>query len=195
MKCGLNSQRMDLYELTSRNDIGKVLDAAKASVGVEVGVAFGENAEVILKGSAILRLYLVDPWNYVPNEDPTGFADAIKDWAGCYEYAKAKMDAFGGRAVMIRTDSVSAAAGFTDGSRDFVYIDANHMRPMIDKDLAAWWPKVRKGGILGGHDYHMVDRPDYKCEVKAAVDKFFADKGYAIHVTTEDQDPSWYVIK
>jgi hypothetical protein len=41
----------------------------------------------------------------------------------------------------------------------------------------------------------MVDRADYRCEVKAAVDEFFADKGVTLHVTTADADPSWYVIK
>lgn len=186
---------MDLSELTTRNDIGKVLDAVGCSSGVEVGVAFGENAEVILSASAIKRLYLVDPWDYVPDENPMGYADAIKDWQGCYEYAKAKVEPFGNRAVLVRANSVTAASTFTNESLDFIYIDANHMRPMIDKDLRAWWGKLRKGGIFGGHDYHMVDRADYKCEVKAAVDEFFAGTDYKIHVTTQDQDPSWYVIK
>lgn len=186
---------MDLSELTTRNDIGEVLDAAKATVGVEVGVAFAENAEVILSTSSLARLYLVDPWNYVPGESPVGYADAIKDWEGCYQYAKAKLAPFGGRAIMVRTDSVNAAQAFTDESQDFVYIDANHMSPMIDRDLEAWWPKVKNGGIFGGHDYHTVVEDEYRCDVKEAVDAFFKDKGYTIHVTTADKDPSWYVIK
>ena len=82
-----------------------------------------------------------------------------------------------------------------DEEFDFVYIDANHMRPMIDNDLRAWWPKVKKGGIFGGHDYHMIDMENYRCEVKAAVDEFFKDKGNVIHVTNEPDAPSWYVIK
>ena len=185
---------MTLYYLTTRNDIGQVLNAMGAKLGVEVGVAFGENAEVILDGSNLDRLYLIDPWNYVPNESPLGYADAIKDWAGCYQYARDKLARFGDRADFNRLTSSAAAAMAMDGEFDFVYIDANHMRPMIDHDLRAWWPKVRKGGIFGGHDYHMVNRPDYVCEVKAAVDEFFADKGHQLHVT-KDADPSWYIIK
>lgn len=187
---------MDLSELTNRNDIGKVLDSMGLNgLGVEVGVAFGENAEVILAGSKLTKLFLIDPWNYVPGESFLGYADAIKDWQGCFDYCTAKVAPFGTRAMMVRKSSAEALEGVPDEVFDFVYIDANHMRPMIDKDLSGWWPKVKQGGIFGGHDYHMVNRPDYVCEVKAAVDEFLADKGCRIHVTTQDIDASWYVIK
>ena len=185
---------MDLPELTTRYDIGKVLDhMGLINMGAEIGVAFGEHAEIILDTCSIKRLALIDPWAYVPCEDPTGYADAIKDWDGCFEYCKNKMARFGSRVAIGRTTSVEAAASCADRSLDFVYIDANHMRPMIDNDLRAWWPKVRPGGIIGGHDYHMIDTPEYKCEVKAAVDEFFS--GQTIHTTTTDLDPSWYIIK
>ena len=53
---------MDLNELTTRNDIGKVLDSMGLNgLAVEVGVAFGENAEAILSGSGIAKLFLIDP--------------------------------------------------------------------------------------------------------------------------------------
>ena len=186
---------MDLHDLTTRNDIGLVLNAMGARLGAEIGVAFGENAEQILSTSDLQALILVDPWQYVPGEDPTGYADAIKDWQGCHDYCANKLRRFGDRARMIRATSEEAAKAIPDGALDFIYIDANHMRPMIDNDLRAWWPKLRAGGIFGGHDYHMVDRPDYKCEVKAAVDEFFAGQERTIHVTVLDQDPSWYVTK
>lgn len=186
---------MNLTELKTRYDIGHVLDAMELTgEGVEVGVAFGENAEIILDTCQLSKLWLIDPWDYVPNENPKGYADAIKDWLGCYRYCRDKVDRFGARARMMQFTSVKGAELFKDESLDFVYIDANHMRPYIDNDLKAWWPKVKVGGIFGGHDYHIVDRDDYICQVKAAVDEFFEGKGYTLHVT-EDDDPSWYVIK
>lgn len=186
---------MKLTELKTRYDIGHVLDAmGLTNEGVEVGVAFGENAEIILDSCELDHLWLVDPWDYVPNENPKGYADAIKDWKGCMNYCVDKVSRFKGRATMFRATSVYAASTFQDEQFDFVYIDANHMRPYIDNDLAAWFPKVKKGGIFGGHDYHMVNREDYVCQVKDAVDAFFADKDYELHVT-EDSDPSWYIIK
>jgi len=184
---------MDLHELATRDGIGLVIDHMGLRRGVEVGVAFGENAETILSGSTMEALYLVDPWAYVPGEDPAGFADAIKDWDGCFEYCKRKMERFGDRARIIRASSAEASEMFEDGSLDFVYIDANHMRPYIDNDLRLWYLKVRTGGIFGGHDYHKVNTANYQCGVKDAVDEFLA--GHHIHVTSIDSDPSWYIIK
>jgi hypothetical protein len=186
---------MKLTELTTRYDIGYVLDAMNLNnKAVEVGVAFGENAEIILNTCSLKTLYLVDPYKYVPMENPKGYGDAIKDWQGCYGYAKNKLSQFGSRAKFILMTSVEAAEQFENESLDFVYIDANHMRPYIDNDLNAWFSKVKIGGIFGGHDYHMVSKPDYECGVKDAVDTFFNDKRDELHVTKDD-DPSWYVIK
>jgi predicted O-methyltransferase YrrM len=39
------------------------------------------------------------------------------------------------------------------GSFDFVYIDARHDYASALEDIRDWWPKVRRGGILAGHDY------------------------------------------
>jgi hypothetical protein len=34
-----------------------------------------------------------------------------------------------------------------------VYIDANHTHEEVKKDIQAWLPKIKKGGIISGHDY------------------------------------------
>ena len=53
----------------------------------------------------------------------------------------------------IRAESVKAAADFEDCSLDIVYIDAYHNYEDVKKDIEAWLPKVKLGGILAGHDY------------------------------------------
>lgn len=52
-------------------------------------------------------------------------------------------------------ESPLAAAHWMDGSIDFVYIDANHSYFEVLSDITAWWPKVKMGGFIGGHDYHQ----------------------------------------
>jgi hypothetical protein len=184
-----------LNELETRDDIGHVLNEMKLNGdGVEVGVAFGENAEMVLSKSGLKTLYLIDPWCHVLGEDAKGYADAIKDWEGCLAFCISKLQKFGNRAKTIRETSFIGSRMFQNESLDFVYIDANHMSPMIDNDLMYWYDKVKHGGIFGGHDYHNILREDYQCDVKTAVDKFFKDKGKKIHVT-KDADPSWYIIK
>ena len=68
---------------------------------------------------------------------------------------------------IIRKHSVVAAADVTDGSLDFVFIDADHTYPAVVADIAAWWPKVKPGGWIGGHDY---GKPEFG--VTGAVNEF-----------------------
>ena len=53
----------------------------------------------------------------------------------------------------LRRPSVEAAKGFVDASIDFVFIDAAHDYKNVKADIAAWTPKVKKGGVIAGHDY------------------------------------------
>jgi hypothetical protein len=53
----------------------------------------------------------------------------------------------------IRTDSVTASKMYDEESLDAVFIDADHEYKSVKKDILAWMPKVKKGGILAGHDY------------------------------------------
>ena len=64
---------MKLTELKSRYDIGHVLtEMGLLGNAVEVGVAFGENAEIILDTCNLKAFWLVDSWDYVPNGNPKG---------------------------------------------------------------------------------------------------------------------------
>lgn len=40
-------------------------------------------------------------------------------------------------------------------SLDMVFIDADHSYAAVSRDIDAWLPKVRKGGIIAGHDYKV----------------------------------------
>lgn len=110
-------------------------------IGVEVGVQRGIFSECILRRSKLRVLYSVDTW-----------ATKI---AGEKEYleARQRLEQFGTRSVMLRTTSLEAAKSFVVNTLDFVYIDADHSYESVRDDMAAWWPKVRGGGILAGHDY------------------------------------------
>jgi predicted O-methyltransferase YrrM len=49
--------------------------------------------------------------------------------------------------------SWNAPQKFDDGSLDFVFIDADHVYENVKKDILAWMPKIKKGGIIAGHDF------------------------------------------
>jgi hypothetical protein len=49
--------------------------------------------------------------------------------------------------------SLAASMKYPDVSLDFVMLDAGHDYGDIRADIDAWWPKVKSGGILSGHDF------------------------------------------
>lgn len=53
----------------------------------------------------------------------------------------------------LRLSSLDAAKTFNDESLEFVYVDASHEYEDVKADLAAWYPKVKQGGVFAGHDF------------------------------------------
>jgi hypothetical protein len=55
----------------------------------------------------------------------------------------------------LRLESTIAANLFPNEYFDLVYIDALHDYDSVRNDILAWKPKIRKGGTLAGHDWHL----------------------------------------
>lgn len=53
---------------------------------------------------------------------------------------------------IIPKTSIEASMSFPDNYFDFIFIDADHRYSMFKQDLIAWYPKVKVGGIIAGHD-------------------------------------------
>jgi hypothetical protein len=71
-------------------------------------------------------------------------------------------------AVPMGCSSLRAAALFPPKSVDFVFLDAAHDEESVRADLAAWWPTIKPGGVMAGHDYDP-----FWVGVRRAVDEFF----------------------
>ena len=109
----------------------------------------------------------------------------VDNWSGSSEHAGLKLDSLFKEFKEnmkpleryykpVKSDSLVAARSFDDDSLDFVFIDASHEYEDVKNDILAWLPKVRKGGVLAGHDYY-VDGEDYYPGVKRAVDECLRD--------------------
>lgn len=52
---------------------------------------------------------------------------------------------------VMQIDSVVAASYV--GDIDFVFIDSGHSEDQVRKDIETWYPKIKSGGVIAGHDY------------------------------------------
>jgi len=118
--------------------------AGKALVGAEIGVSTGTNALSILKELSLQRLYLIDP--YAPflsfgelDSHATDRETARKNLSSCKQV------------TFIEKTSTEAAEELP--ILDFVYIDGNHDYEHVKEDAETYYPKVRAGGMIGGHDF------------------------------------------
>jgi len=128
----------------------------KSLIGVEIGVDKGYNLKNIIDVLKPYQMYAVDITfkNLVYMDKKTNY---IK---------KPSMD----------------AKEFIPNSLDFVYIDGDHSYDMVYNDIVNYYPKVKKDGIIGGHDFKFFS-------VRRAVYRFFDVKD----VFVEGCD--WWVVK
>lgn len=116
-------------------------------IGAEVGVNKGYNAAYICNTVKPKMLYLIDPWNNF-------FDPASGEVIGEIQFilTQKNLSRFP-CCQFIRDTSFGASEKFGNEKLDFVYIDADHSYPAVLSDIARWYPKVRQGGIIGGHDF------------------------------------------
>ena len=132
--------------------------ATIVEVGSYVGasaLAFGELAR---RRGTRHRLICLDTWAGVPRAcfaDPA-HADQQDAW----------IRAHGSLLPLFRQNTADVAAWleprtghsleavhtFADASVDAVFLDDDHDTAHVAQELRAWWPKVRPGGYLAGHD-------------------------------------------
>lgn len=181
-----------MLKLKNRSEFGKLLnELGLLGWGIEVGVAYGENAKAILDEWKGEGMNLIDPYKQWGKDE---YVDGSRDlnWEGCLNYAKNLLEDHKDRIMWVRETSDDAYQMF-HGGYDFVYIDGNHHQPQIGRDLENYWNLVREGGIFCGHDYYDLDTPEYRCDVKSAVDDFVAKRGLELTVTEECL--SWWIQK
>jgi predicted O-methyltransferase YrrM len=88
------------------------------------------------------------------------------------EVAVANLEEFFNKGLTLITgDSAKTADNYKDEEFDFIFVDGDHSYEQAKLDITAWYPKLKKGGIIAGDDYH----PNHIGVIKA-VDELFPDK-------------------
>lgn len=146
-------------------------DAVKAandhSVLVELGCWKGRSGSFLLvellNADKTPKVYFIDHWG--GSNEPDHKADPELDKVFDLFFANVSKSKYPNATIM-RMDTKTAADLFDDNSVDFVWVDAGHEYQEVMDDLMAWWPKLKRGGVIGGDDL-MMDG------VKRAVSQFF----------------------
>jgi len=161
------SDRISILELAAQEN--------PQGVVVEIGVAGGHfTKQILATWPTCSRLYAVDCWgpfegNHLSDSDQEQrFRQVTADFA---KHANVKI---------VRQYSHIAAIAIPHESVDFIYIDADHSHAAALRDLRSWYTKLKKKGIMAGHDYYNG------CGVKSAVDEFGAQKSLTVNVTTAE---------
>jgi len=164
----MNSKIVSRWEWELDRPSLLLLKDKKEIVGVEIGVHFGINAKNILENYDIKLLYLIDP--YVVYFDTSGgTVGDQKEYDKIKKFARGYLKGYY-NIVWIEEPS-DIAVNFVLNDLDFVYIDGDHSYEATKKDIELYYPKVRSGGLVAGHDY----KPSEPGVVKA-VNEFFKGK-------------------
>lgn len=140
---------------------------------VEIGSWRGRSASFmaveILNSGKQIKFDCIDTWSgseeHLDQSSPFFIPELLTDvnWLYC-DFLK-NVIPVSDYITTIRKTSLEAVNSYDNRSLDFVFIDASHKYNDIKADILAWYPKVKKGGYLCGHDYKGF--PD----VKLAVDE------------------------
>jgi hypothetical protein len=144
------------------------------TVGAEIGSYKGEYARLFCEKGLFLNV--IDPWIAFPGQGRTQKIQERQDFL--YEHTQRILSPYENKKI-IRKTSMDALNDFEDESLDFVYIDGDHEFQHVVNDICEWEKKVKKGGMVAGHDYFCTDSKatNIVCQVRPAVDAYVAVKG------------------
>jgi len=134
-------------------------------------------AQAIRDSGKRINFYVVDSWNNTDLCPENGPPDT-----GAYAKPNTKevfldnMHKCGVRDLItvVEGDSTEVGLRFENESVDFAFIDGDHREEKVHADLQSWWPKIKPGGLLAGHDFDET-------YVNRAVTRFAEDKGIALY--------------
>jgi len=183
-KQSLIQQRL-LPTFRSRADLGNILTRLNLTVGVELGVRTGSHAALLLRmWKTCRRFVMVDAYgrNAYYDKEQAWFdenlntmlqqrivrRDCTQSFLGAMKRPKCRT-----ALEVCQGLTHDCATLYPDQSFDFIYLDALHDRKGVLRDLHRWWPKLRPGGVMAGHDYfdrnHLAEMGFAKAAAKYSI--------------------------
>jgi predicted O-methyltransferase YrrM len=118
---------------------------------VEIGSYCGASGKIIAQSFPDATVHCVDPWKQYTEDCSTYDLDRqaleLQESESIFDEIAASQT----NMMKHRTSSADFAP-FME-SADFVYIDGNHQYSSVIADLHTWYPRIKLGGAICGHDY------------------------------------------
>jgi len=181
--------------VSEQKEIGRpsleTLRDKKDLIGAEIGVYRGDNAKNMLEALDIKKLYLIDPYSGETNYTGVQGNGSDREKAqATFAYAQKNLREYEDKIVWINQKSEDAVSLIKE-DLSFCYIDGCHEYDFVKKDVELYFPKVKDGGLVAGHDY---DNPN----VSRAVNELFQKQNIKVisKICSDDnKTPDWWIIK
>jgi predicted O-methyltransferase YrrM len=169
------------YEAVYDYMVNQAHDGARfVEVGTWLGKSAAYMANVVKQSQKDITFYAVDNFVGSLNKNDSDYLNNMKSTIDQHSgtvagvFAKNMIECnLREYVIQVVADSTKASKMFEDDSLDFVFLDAAHEYVPVKQDIAVWWPKIKPGGILAGHDYDYI----FPGVVKA-VNEFFDKNDY-----------------
>lgn len=169
---------------STRQTVDELFTELGFNNGAEIGVCKGQHARALLRLNKNLNMLLIDPWDAY-NRLSRQRAEAR------YDICIKRLNPYRNRITYMKMTSMEAVQKVEDGALDFVYIDGLHEFDSVMMDMICWTPKVRKGGIIAGHDYYAF----YQSGIVDAVNAYTRAHNINQWYVTRDKEATWFWVQ
>lgn len=167
-----------------RNTLPELFRELDYKVGAEIGVRKGEYSKILCDCIPGVKLYCIDHWIPYP---------MVRSQEKQDDYFRITCETLKPypNVEIIKDTSVEVAKRIPDGSLDFVHIDGAHDFDNVITDIILWNNKVRRGGMITGHDFYH----SFRSGVIFAVEAYTRAHNINPWYVTRDSEPSWFWVK
>lgn len=167
------------------NALGRLLDRVpNGGIVVELGCAVGRSTVFIGHHVAGRRISVISIDNFKGSNDQEEESSKIHRQPNrdtLFEFThNIHRAGIGMWHTLIVGDTAASASRFVNEVADFVFIDASHDADSVRRDIQAWMPKLKRGGIMCGHD--ATTTPGHTAK------KIF-EQGY------QEEDGIWWTVR
>jgi len=168
------------------------LDLNNNFTGIEIGVEQGSLARMMVGMFKNCTWHGVDPWTeygaveYKSYDMEYAQSRWNQMWSELHRELRKEIEER--RLVLHRTTSDDGVIIFDNASVDLVVVDGLHTALQTERDIRNYWPKLRKGGRMCGHDIDNEVTPGVRRAVEACRRPFEVRTGYLWVMDAKEAD-------